>query len=176
MVAGAPGHNRFVGKNAETKSLPNGTPVTRFSVATKRSWKNERGRWQDKTQWHNVVAFSKSFAQMTDRLLKGAHVFVQGELTTREYDRTIEVLVPKDKTIKHTIRQLVVELRVDTIRILDRSSATGAQSDAAEPPTLLRGLVRFGVSCCRTGPLDKISTVVAIGLASLRSASTTSHV
>ena len=81
----------FVGKNAETKYLPNGTPVTKFSVATKKSWKDENDEWKEKTQWHNVVAFGKSFAQMADRLVKGAHVFVQGELTTREYDRTIKV-------------------------------------------------------------------------------------
>jgi integrase len=46
---------RFIGKNAETKSLPNGTPVTKFSVATKHSWKDENDTWQQKTQWHNVV-------------------------------------------------------------------------------------------------------------------------
>ena len=124
----------FVGQNAETKSLPNGTPVTKFSVATKRSWKDENDTWQQKTQWHNVVAFGKIFAQMTDRLVKGAHVFVQGELTTREYDRTIKVPVGKGKTVEHTIPQLVVQLKADTIRILDRSSAANEQSDAAEPP------------------------------------------
>jgi single-strand DNA-binding protein len=123
----------FIGKNAETKQLPNGTAVTKFSVATKRSWKNENDTWQEKTQWHNVVAFGKSFAQLTDRLVKGAHVFVQGELTTREYDRTIKVPTAKGKSIEHTIQQLVVELKADTIRTLDRSTASGQQSDAAEP-------------------------------------------
>ena len=46
----------FIGQKAETKSLPNGTLVTKFSVATKRSWKGENGTWQQKTQWHNIVA------------------------------------------------------------------------------------------------------------------------
>jgi hypothetical protein len=36
------------------------------------------------------------------------------------------------KTIEHTIKQLVVELKADTIRILDRSKSTG---DAADAPT-----------------------------------------
>ena len=70
---------------------------------------------------------------MADRLVKGAHVLVPGELTTREYDRTIKVPAGKGKTIVHTIPQLVVELRADTIRIVDRSGATCEQSDAAEP-------------------------------------------
>jgi single-strand DNA-binding protein len=62
MVAGAPGHDCFIGKNAETKYLANGTPVTKFSVATKKSWKDEKDEWQERTQWHNVVAFGKGFA------------------------------------------------------------------------------------------------------------------
>ncbi len=62
--------------------------------------------------------------------MKGAHVFVQGELTTREYDRTINVPTGKGKSIEHTIQQLVVELKADTIRTLDRSQ----QSDTAESP------------------------------------------
>lgn len=84
----------FVGKNAEAKQLPNGIPVTKFSVATKKSWKDHE-EWKEKTQWHNVVAFGAAFAQLADRLSKGAHVFVQGELSTREYDRTIRFLVAK---------------------------------------------------------------------------------
>jgi single-strand DNA-binding protein len=110
----------FIGKDAETKYLPNGTPVTKFSVATKKSWKDENNEWKEKTQWHNVVAFGKGFEQLADRLVKGAHVFVQGELTTREYDRTIKVSTGKGKSIEHVIQQLVVELKADTIRTLDR--------------------------------------------------------
>ena len=66
--------------------------------------------------------------------MKGAHVFVQGELTTREYDRTIKVPAGNGKVIEHTIQQLVVELRAETIRTLDRSAASDQQSDAVEPP------------------------------------------
>ncbi|MBV8832757.1 MAG: single-stranded DNA-binding protein [Acidobacteriaceae bacterium] len=47
----------YIGKNAETKQPPNGTPVTKFSVATTRSWKDDKGEWKDRTQWHNVVAY-----------------------------------------------------------------------------------------------------------------------
>ncbi len=122
----------FIGKNAETKYLPNATPVVKFSVATKKSWKDDKGEWQEKTQWHNVIAFGKGFEPMAERLQKGTHVFVQGELGTREYDRSIKVPNGK-KSIEHVIQQLAVELKADTIRILDRT-AKSEQSDAAEPP------------------------------------------
>jgi single-strand DNA-binding protein len=125
----------FVGKDAETKQLANGTPVIKFSVATTRSWKDEKGEWKEKTQWHKVVLFGQGFAQLTPRLLKGAHVFVQGELTTREYDRPITVPNGK-KANEHIIQQLTVELKADTVRMLDRTpnaeSVSTAQSTVDE--------------------------------------------
>jgi single-strand DNA-binding protein len=125
----------FVGKDAETKQLANGTPVIKFSVATTRAWKDEKGEWKEKTQWHKVVLFGQGFAQLTPRLVKGAHVFVQGELTTREYDRTITVPNGK-KAIEHVIQQLTVELKADTVRMLDRTpnaeSVSTAQSNVDE--------------------------------------------
>jgi single-strand DNA-binding protein len=45
----------FLGRTAETRFLPNGTAVTKFSVATKKSWKDDQDQWQEKTPWHNVV-------------------------------------------------------------------------------------------------------------------------
>lgn len=120
----------YIGKSAETKQLPNGTPVTKFSVATTRSWKDDKGEWKDKTQWHTVVAYGQSFTQVAPRLAKGAHVFVQGELTTREYDRTVQVPNGK-KTIEHVIQQLAVELKADTIRLLERASNSGASEAPA---------------------------------------------
>jgi single-strand DNA-binding protein len=82
----------FIGRNDDIRDLPNGTTLTKSSVATTRSWKDDKGEWKDKTQWHNVLAFGPGFAQMAPRLLKGTHVFVQGELSTRKYDRTIRIL------------------------------------------------------------------------------------
>jgi single-strand DNA-binding protein len=66
-------------------------------------------------------------------LLKGAHVFVQGELTTREYDRTISVPGGK-KSVERVIQQLAVELKADTIRILDRN-ANSESSEATQDLT-----------------------------------------
>jgi single-strand DNA-binding protein len=54
----------YIGRSAKTKYLANGTAVTKFSVATKKSWKDENNKWNEKTQWHNVVAFGKGFEQV----------------------------------------------------------------------------------------------------------------
>ena len=52
---------------------------------------------------------------------------MQGELTTREYDRTIQVPSGK-KTIEHVIQQLAVELKADTIRLLDRAASANPEA------------------------------------------------
>ena len=119
----------YIGKDAETKTLQSGTQVISFSVATNSFWKDNNGEERKNTQWHNI-AYGDGFAKFADRLTKGSQVFVRGQLLTREYDRTIKVPNGK-KVIEHVMKQLVVELKADTIRILDRSS--NGERDAAEP-------------------------------------------
>jgi single-strand DNA-binding protein len=121
----------FIGRNAETRQRPNGSLITKFSVATTKSWKDDNGEWKNKTQWHTVCGFGQGFAQMTPRLLKGTLVFVQGELSTREYERAIRIPTGR-RSIEHVIQQIAVELKAETIRILDRAGNSD-QSDAAEP-------------------------------------------
>jgi hypothetical protein len=48
----------FCSAKAETKYLPNGTAVTKFSVATKRSWKDENDEWKEKSS--GTLASSKA--------------------------------------------------------------------------------------------------------------------
>ena len=99
----------------------NGEQYTGMAVGRSHKWYYDKGEWKDKTQWHNVLAFGQGFAQIASRLLKGTHVFVQGELSTREYHRTITI--PKGKkSVEHVIQQFAVELKADTIRILDRTA------------------------------------------------------
>ena len=120
----------YLGKDASSTNK-NGTTVTKFSVATKKSWKDENNEWQEKSQWHQIVCFGPNFEAMTSRLVKGAQVFVQGQLTTHEYDRIIKVPAGNSKVIEHVIKQLVVEVKADTIRVLDRSA--NPDHDATEP-------------------------------------------
>ena len=42
----------FIGGDAETNFISNGSTFTSFSVATQRSWKNSEGAWESRTEWH----------------------------------------------------------------------------------------------------------------------------
>jgi single-strand DNA-binding protein len=95
----------------------------------------ESGDRKERSQWHNVVAYGDHFPKFAARIIKGAYVLVQGELLTRSYEKTIQVTVGK-KTVDQTIKALAVELKADTIKLLDRSSSnsTEEQPSDEQPP------------------------------------------
>lgn len=74
-----------LGRDAETTFTPGGTAVTRFSIATDRSWKDKNsGEWQKATTWHNIVAWQKE--SLANYLLKGTQVYVEGRIENRSYE------------------------------------------------------------------------------------------
>jgi single-strand DNA-binding protein len=74
-----------LGKDAETKFTPNGTARTTFSVATSRRWKDQAtGEWKEETDWHNIIIWRSE--NLTNYLLKGKQVYIEGRLQTRSWD------------------------------------------------------------------------------------------
>jgi single-strand DNA-binding protein len=105
----------FIGSNAE-KKVSNATNIAVFSLATKTSWKNDAGAWESRTEWHRCVAFGK-LADFAGTITKGAHVAIEGELRSHEYQRELAV-----GTQKTTISQRVWEICVDSVLKLDRAT------------------------------------------------------
>lgn len=73
-----------LGKDPETRYMPNGKAVTNFSVATSERWKKD-GEKQERTEWHNVSAFDKLAEICGEYLTKGSQVFIEGKLQTRKW-------------------------------------------------------------------------------------------
>jgi single-strand DNA-binding protein len=74
-----------LGRDAETKFTPSGAAVTRFSVATTRSWKDQQSNeWKEETNWTNVIVWRQE--NVSNYLTKGKQVYVEGRLHTRSYD------------------------------------------------------------------------------------------
>jgi single-strand DNA-binding protein len=74
-----------LGRDAETKFTPSGAAVTRFSVATTRSWKDQQtNEWKEETNWTNVTLWRQE--NVANYLTKGRQVYVEGRLQTRSYD------------------------------------------------------------------------------------------
>ncbi|MBK8165681.1 MAG: single-stranded DNA-binding protein [bacterium] len=75
-----------LGRDPEIKYTQSNVPVANFSVATTESWKDKNsGEWQEKTEWHRVVAW-RHLAERAERYLrKGKQVYVEGRLETRKW-------------------------------------------------------------------------------------------
>ena len=115
----------FIGSDAERKAI-NATNIAIFSLATKTSWKNDAGSWESRTEWHRCVAFGK-LADFAGTLTKGAHIAIEGELRSREYQRELTV-----GTRKTTLTQRVWEIRADSVLKLDRAAKCEASEENHE--------------------------------------------
>jgi single-strand DNA-binding protein len=110
----------FTGRDAKTSATPGGKNITRLSVATTKRYKDAQDQWQEKTQWHSCVAYAGT-ADVCAKIRTGAHVFLEGELTYREYERTIET---DNGPVK--VQWPVTEIVIETVKVLDRKAEKGA--------------------------------------------------
>jgi single-strand DNA-binding protein len=88
-----------LGKDPEIRYTQDGAPVASFSLATSEFWTDKSGTRQERTEWHNIVAWNK-LADLSKRYLaKGRQVYIEGRIRTREWDdrdgnkrRTTEII------------------------------------------------------------------------------------
>ena len=75
-----------LGANPDIRALPSGQNVANFSLATTERFTDRNGAKQERTDWHRIVTFGP-LADTCDRFLsKGRQVYVEGRLTTRQYE------------------------------------------------------------------------------------------
>jgi single-strand DNA-binding protein len=75
-----------LGANPDIRALPSGQNVANFSLATTERFTDRNGAKQERTDWHRIVAFGR-LAETCERFLsKGRQVYVEGRLTTRQYE------------------------------------------------------------------------------------------
>lgn len=73
-------------RDPELKTLPSGTPVATFGIATNRTWKNQSGEKQEETQFHNIVAFGRQAEIAGQYLKKGSMTMIEGRIQTRNWE------------------------------------------------------------------------------------------
>jgi single-strand DNA-binding protein len=75
-----------VGKDPEIRSTNGGTIVASFSLATADRQKDGQGNWQDRTEWHNLIAFNRTAEIIRDYVRKGSQLLIEGKIQTRTWD------------------------------------------------------------------------------------------
>ena len=75
-----------LGKDPEIKYTPSGTPVAKFSLATNENYKDKSGQWQERTEWHNIIAWQRLAEIVGEYVKKGSKIYIEGRLQTSSWD------------------------------------------------------------------------------------------
>jgi single-strand DNA-binding protein len=121
-----------LGDDPVMRHTPEGTPVTNFSIATDRSWKDNNGATQEVTEWHNIVAWGKLAEITKTYLAKGNAVYVEGRLQTRKWQ-------DKDQMTRYR-----TEVVAEQVKFLETKSKDLQRSQTTETEEI-EGQVRPGL-------------------------------
>ena len=75
-----------VTRDPELRTIPSGTSVATFAVATNRQWKTPEGEQKESVEFHNVVSWGKQAEIVSQYVKKGDKILVVGRLQTRNWD------------------------------------------------------------------------------------------
>jgi single-strand DNA-binding protein len=74
-----------VGQDPEVKYTPSGVPVARVSLATNERFKDANDQWQDRTEWHSIVAWQRLAEIVGEYVRKGTKLYIEGKLRTTSW-------------------------------------------------------------------------------------------
>jgi single-strand DNA-binding protein len=105
-----------LGRDAELRYTPGGAAVAKFSIATTEVWNDKGGQRQERTEWHNIDLWGKQAESLSEYLVKGKQVYVEGRLQTDEY------------TDKEGVKRKSTKVRCDRVVLLSGGGSGGRGS------------------------------------------------
>src|SRR5712692_5822000 len=75
-----------VGQDPEVKYTASGVPVAKLSLATNERFKDKNDSWQDRTEWHSVVAWQRLAEIVGEYVRKGSKLYIEGKLQTSSWE------------------------------------------------------------------------------------------
>ena len=111
-----------LGQNAEAKTAHNQREYVLLNVATQQTWKNSKGEYETRTEWHRVYAW-KNLAKFARTLGKGQLITLEGTLKYREVEDDVE---------GHTFKHRIAEIHATSMKRLSKIEAQDEASDEPE--------------------------------------------
>lgn len=105
-----------LGKDPEIRSTPQGNSVAKFTLATDEKFTDRAGEKQERTEWHNIVAWGKLAEICGQYLRKGKLVYIEGSIRTDSWD---------DKESGQ--KKWRTEIIANTMKMLDRRGDEGSE-------------------------------------------------
>lgn len=112
-----------LGRDPETRYMPNGDAVCNFSIATSENWKDQSGQKKERTEWHNITMYRKLAEIAAQYLKKGSLVYFEGKIQSRKY------------TGKDGVERTAYEIIGNEMKMLGGGNDSGQQAQAAQAET-----------------------------------------
>jgi single-strand DNA-binding protein len=98
-----------LGKDPEMRSTPGGQTVAKFTMATDERYTDKSGEKQERTEWHNIVAWGKLAEICGQYLRKGKLIYIEGSIRTDSWE---------DKETKQ--KRYRTEINAGTMKMLEK--------------------------------------------------------
>jgi len=76
----------LIGRLGQDPEISAKANVANFSIATNENWTDKSGEKQERTEWHNIVAWDKLADLAVNYLHKGSNIYCEGKLQTRSWE------------------------------------------------------------------------------------------
>ncbi len=119
-----------LGKDPETRYMPNGEAVTNITLATTETWKDKSGEKQEKTEWHRVTFYRKLAEIAGEYLKKGRPVYVEGRLETRKWTDKAGVERYTTEIIASDMKMLGSKPGSSSFEVVDQEDSAPASASA----------------------------------------------
>lgn len=130
------------------RETTNGSVVCTFGLATNSTWKDSKGSVQERTEFHNIVAWNKLGEICAQLLATGMAIYAEGELRTRTWDDS------------NGVRHFRTEVKLQDMKLLDDKSKKGIGIDNAKKTGEKLGKEGAPVDDIIIAPVEKIIPVV----------------
>ncbi len=136
-----------LGADPEIRRTQDGRPIANLRIATSERWRDRNtGEQREKTEWHRVVIFNEGLCKVAEQYLKkGAKVYIEGQLQTREWE--------DQSGQKRYSTEVVLQGFNSTLTMLDGRSGGGGGSYADQG-----GGYGGGSDFGRSSPMDRRSS------------------
>jgi single-strand DNA-binding protein len=121
-----------LGSDPDVRYMADGTPVVTFNMATNEPVRSAEGTWEERAEWHRIVAYRKLAETMANYLNKGRLVYVEGKLQTRQWQDA------------QGVKRYTTEVVAREIKMMDSGGGRPAQSPTGENFSKAGGAEPFG--------------------------------
>lgn len=126
-----------VGKDPEVTVLDSGSKVAKFTLATSERYTDKSGQKQEKTEWHNIVAWGPQADVIEKYVTKGKQLYVEGQIQSRQWEQD-------------GVKRYATDIRLSSFVFIGSKDSGSASSSASQTASASAPASKTAHSSART--------------------------